>query len=53
MNELLQTVMSLWTVVVAILFIAIVAWAWSARRAAEFDEASRIPLEPDLDDRIP
>ena len=38
---------SWWTVVLLVIFVAIVIWAFSARRKAEFDEASRIPLEDD------
>ena len=53
MSEVTNVLMSVWTVIVAILFAGIVIWAWSGRRRAEFDAASRIPLEPDLDDRIP
>lgn len=32
---------------VLVLFIAIVIWAWSAKRKRAFDEAARIPLEDD------
>ncbi|MBI2801151.1 MAG: cbb3-type cytochrome c oxidase subunit 3 [Gammaproteobacteria bacterium] len=53
MNEFTNVLLSAWTVVVAIIFIGIAAWAWSARRRPEFDAAARLPLEPDLDDRIP
>jgi cytochrome c oxidase cbb3-type subunit 4 len=34
-----------WTVVVMIIFLAIVFWAWSGRRKESFDEAANIPLE--------
>jgi len=30
-----------------VVFVAIVAWAWSGKRKRAFDEASRIPLEDD------
>jgi len=30
-----------------ILFVGIVAWAWSARRRKDFEEAARLPLEDD------
>jgi cytochrome c oxidase cbb3-type subunit 4 len=35
------------TVVMFIAFIAIVAWAWSSKRKAAYDEAARVPLEDD------
>ncbi len=34
-----------WTIVVMIIFVAIVLWAWSGRRKESFDEAANIPLE--------
>jgi cytochrome c oxidase cbb3-type subunit 4 len=30
-----------------VLFLSIVAWAYSSKRKAEFDEAARLPLEDD------
>ena len=41
------TLHSWWTVVMLIVFVAIVIWAWSGRRAADFEAAARIPLEDD------
>ena len=38
---------SLVTVVSLVLFIGIVAWAWSRKRKADFDEAARLPFEQD------
>lgn len=38
---------SIWTVALLVLFIGIVAWAWSARRRKDFDEAARLPLDED------
>jgi len=38
---------SVWTVVVFVLFIGIVAWAWSGRRKKDFEEAARLPLDDD------
>ena len=40
-------VQSIWTVVVTVLFIGIVIWAWSGKRKARFDEAANIPFEED------
>ena len=34
-----------WTIVVLIIFIGIVLWAWSGRRKESFNEAAHIPLE--------
>ncbi len=38
---------SVWTVVVFVLFVGIVAWAWSGRRKKDFEEAARLPLDDD------
>ncbi|RME34352.1 MAG: cbb3-type cytochrome c oxidase subunit 3 [Gammaproteobacteria bacterium] len=43
---------SVWTVVVLILFTGIFLWAWSDRNKADFEAASRLPLEDDDDDRV-
>ena len=32
------------TVLSAIFFFGVVAWAWSARRKSEFDEAQQLPF---------
>ncbi|MCK5498041.1 MAG: cbb3-type cytochrome c oxidase subunit 3 [Gammaproteobacteria bacterium] len=34
-----------WTIVVMIIFFAIVIWAWSGRRKESFYDAAHIPLE--------
>ncbi len=34
-----------WTIVVIIIFLAIVLWAWSGRRKESFNDAANIPLE--------
>jgi len=36
---------SIWTVMLFVLFIGIIVWAWSAKRKRGFDEAARLPLE--------
>jgi cytochrome c oxidase cbb3-type subunit 4 len=41
----LATLHSIWTVLLVILFIGIVIWAWSGRSKQSFEEASRLPLE--------
>lgn len=38
---------SLWTVIVLVIFLGIVYWAWSGKRKAHFDAAAKIPLEDD------
>ena len=45
----MSTILSLWTVVVLIVFLGIVAWAWSDGNKARFEAAARIPLEDDDD----
>ena len=42
---------SLWTIVVMVTFLGIVAWAFSSKRKAAFDEAARVPFEdePQID----
>ena len=37
----------IFTVVMLVLFIGICIWAYSARRKADFDEAARLPLDPE------
>ena len=41
----------LFTLLMLVLFIGIVIWAWSGKRKADFDAASRLPLEPDPAER--
>lgn len=53
MNAILSFLFSAWTVVVAVVFLGVVAWAYSGRRAEEFAAAARLPLETDEDARIP
>ena len=37
------------TAVLLLMFIGVVAWAWSARRREQFDAAARLPLDEDED----
>ena len=39
------TLFSAWTVVAAVIFAGITAWAYSGARRAEFEEAARLPLD--------
>ena len=41
------TVRGLITLALLVAFVALVIWAWSKRRKAEFDELARLPLEDD------
>jgi cytochrome c oxidase cbb3-type subunit 4 len=44
-------IQSIWTVVVLVLFVGIVIWAWSGKRKHRFDEAAHIPF--DEEDSVP
>ena len=44
MDNLIQSV---WTLVVLVLFVGIVIWAWSGKRKQDFDEAANIPFNED------
>jgi cytochrome c oxidase cbb3-type subunit 4 len=36
---------SVWTLLLMVIFVAIVVWAWSGKRKRSFDEAAHMPLE--------
>jgi len=38
---------TIWTVLLVIVFVGIVIWAWSGRRRERFEAAARLPLEDD------
>jgi cytochrome c oxidase cbb3-type subunit 4 len=38
---------SLWTLLLLVVFLGIVIWAWNSKRKKSFDEASRLPLADD------
>ncbi|MGD2173138.1 MAG: cbb3-type cytochrome c oxidase subunit 3 [Gammaproteobacteria bacterium] len=45
-------IQSVWTIVVMVTFLGIVAWAYSGKRKSSFDEAARLPFDeeqPDAD----
>lgn len=52
-EALIGAMFSGWTVVVALIFFGVVAWAFSGRRRGDFAAAAQLPLEADDDDRIP
>ena len=39
----------IWTIIVLIVFVGIVAWAWSSKRKKDFDKAARIPFQDEDD----
>ena len=43
----INTLRSLATVVSFVTFIGIVRWAWSKRRAADFNDAANLPFQQD------
>ena len=44
---ILPLIHSIWTIVVMVIFLSIVIWAYSSKRQANFDEAARLPLDDD------
>jgi cytochrome c oxidase cbb3-type subunit IV len=40
---------SVMTVVMLVVFVGIVLWAWSGKRDAAFDEAARVPLDDEIE----
>jgi len=38
---------SIWTLVLLVIFIAIVIWAWSSHKRRDFEQAANIPLQDD------
>jgi len=47
MNIDLNTLRSVVTVISLLVFLGIVAWAWSRRNRERFDEAARLPFQDD------
>jgi cytochrome c oxidase cbb3-type subunit IV len=43
----INTIRAAITVAAFLTFLAIVAWAWSSRRRADFEAAARLPLDED------
>jgi cytochrome c oxidase cbb3-type subunit 4 len=41
------------TVILLVVFVGIVLWAWSGKRHSEFDAAARVPLEDDFEPDAP
>ena len=36
---------SIWSIVILVTFLGIVAWAYSSKRKSAFDEAARLPFD--------
>ena len=47
MSNLFGTLSGIFTGLLIILFIGLVAWAWSSKRSASFQASARLPLEED------
>jgi cytochrome c oxidase cbb3-type subunit 4 len=47
MSNVSGIVSGIFTAVLILLFIGLVAWAWSARRRSTYEAAARLPLEED------
>lgn len=46
------TLQGIWTIIVMIVFLGIVIWAWSSKRKRDFDDAANLPFnEEDNDSR--
>lgn len=41
------------TAILLVTFLGLIAWAWSKRRARDFSDASKLPLEEDPNEREP
>ncbi|MFK8068936.1 MAG: cbb3-type cytochrome oxidase subunit 3 [Gammaproteobacteria bacterium] len=47
--QYLATIQSIWTVIVFVIFVGIVFWAWSGKNKADFEEAAQIPLNDEVE----
>ena len=47
----IAAIQTIWTLVIAVLFVAIVIWAFSGKRKKYLEEAGNIPLQEDSDER--
>ncbi|NKB37220.1 MAG: CcoQ/FixQ family Cbb3-type cytochrome c oxidase assembly chaperone [Gammaproteobacteria bacterium] len=43
----MSLILSIWTVVAFLMFLAICLWAWSSANKNEFDAAAHIPFDED------
>ena len=49
MNLDFGSIHAVWTVLLVILFLGIVFWAYSRKRKADFEAAARLPLDDDFE----
>ena len=42
-------IQSIWSIVILVTFLGIVAWAYSGKRKADFDEAANLPFADEAD----
>ncbi len=52
MTGVVELLQSVWTIVVLVIFLGIVAWAYSGKRKKDFDEAAGLPFRHDPTDDI-
>ena len=45
--DIIALVQSIWTIVVMLVFLIIVVWAYSSKRKSAFDESAHLPLDDD------
>lgn len=45
----MNTILSIWTVIVFVVFLGITWWAWSGKKKSDFDSAAQIPFDEDDD----
>jgi len=43
----MTTFHSFWTLSLFVLFVGIIAWAWSSKRREDFEQSARLPLDDD------
>ena len=47
MNFDFGTIHAVWTVLLTVLFLGIVFWVYGRKRASDFEDAARLPLDDD------
>jgi cytochrome c oxidase cbb3-type subunit 4 len=50
MNMNYGMLQGIWTIIVMVVFVGIVIWAWSGKRKREFEDASNIPFNEEEND---
>ena len=49
MDSFYAIIQSVWTIVVMVIFVSIVIWAWSGSNKKAFEEAANLPFDEDDD----